>query len=54
MRNHEFHKGVDGLKSLGTPALDDFGFIVNIGGFNNRACQNCKKKYKCKLYISHL
>ena len=22
MRNQEFHKGVDGLKSLGTPALE--------------------------------
>ena len=23
MRNQEFHKGVDGLKSLGTPGLDE-------------------------------
>ena len=27
MRNQEFHKGVDGLKSLGTPVLDDDIFL---------------------------
>ena len=28
MRNQEFHKGVDGLKSLGTPDLDEKQFSI--------------------------
>ena len=28
MRNQEFHKGVDGLKSLGTPELELCQFLI--------------------------